>query len=124
MWPPRQLKTKSDQVSTKIKRPSFPIRDPTDIEFGYRSDPFLNFVFFVFRMIFVRDFTFTKSKAFADYVLDISQKSARHIRATVTNYDETSVYSFMKMFKNNGEFKGKRRRVHPRAKNQLHPGKN
>ena len=50
-------------------------------------------------MTYVGDFTHTKEEAFGDYHNDISQKSTRHIRATVKNYEKTGVYIFVKLSK-------------------------
>ena len=57
-------------------------------------------------MTFYGDFTVAKDEAFGDYHVDISQKSSRHIRATVKTYEKTGVYIFVKLFKKKteGEF--------------------
>ena len=57
-------------------------------------------------MTFYGDFTLAKDEAFGDYHVDISQKSDRHIRATVKTYEKTGVYIFVKLFKKktDGEF--------------------
>ena len=55
---------------------------------------------------FYGDFTLAKDEAFGDYHVDISQKSDRHIRATVETYEKTGVYIFEQLFrkKTDGEF--------------------
>ena len=57
-------------------------------------------------MTFYGDFTLAEDEAFGDYHVDISQKSNRHIRATVKTYEKTGVYIFVKLFKKktDGEF--------------------
>ena len=57
-------------------------------------------------MTFYGDFNLAKNDAFGDYHVDISQKSNRHIRATVKTYEKSGVYIFVKLFKKktDGEF--------------------
>ena len=57
-------------------------------------------------MTFYGDFTLAKDEAFGDCHVDISQKSNRHIRATVKTYEKTAVYIFEKLLKKktDGEF--------------------
>ena len=57
-------------------------------------------------MTYVGDLNLTKDEAFSDYYIDVSQKSTRHIPATVKNYEKTGVYIFVKLFnkKTHGEF--------------------
>ena len=57
-------------------------------------------------MTSVGDFTLTEDEASGDYHIDTSQKSTRHLRANVENYEKTGVYTFVKLFKNktDGEF--------------------
>ena len=77
-----------------------PTTKPAESKFqGDILYPRRQFYFVVCSMTFYADFTLAKNEAFGDYHVDISQKSNRHIRATVKTYEKTGVYIFVKLFK-------------------------
>ena len=57
------------------------------MDYVYSWNPLSNSVLFVFIMACVGDFTLVKDEASGGYHVDTSQKSTRHIRATVKIYE-------------------------------------